>query len=154
MPLLLFLVFVVVPVAELVTIILVGELIGFWWTLALLLAGVVLGSTLLRAQGRLAWRRFKAAIAEGRTPTREVLDGVLVIFGGTLLIVPGFLTDVLGALLLFPPTRALLRRVLLAHTALRLIGAFPGGPRRGGGTPYDVDGTAVDVEPRHLDRPR
>ena len=101
------LLFIVVPLAELYVIIKVGEAIGILPTLAILLADALLGSMLLRHQGRSAWRRFNAAIAEGRFPGREAADGVMIAVGGTLLLTPGFITDVFGLLLLLPPTRAL-----------------------------------------------
>ena len=107
---LLLLLFIVVPIAELAVIIQVGEQIGVWWTIALLIADSILGSMLMRSQGRIAWRRFNEALQAGRPPAREVLDGVLVIFGGALLLTPGFITDILGLVLLIPPTRALVRR--------------------------------------------
>ena len=103
------LIFILVPIAELYVIIKVGGVIGVLPTLALLLADAVLGSMLLRHQGRAAWIRFNRALAEGRLPHKEVFDGVLVIIGGTLLLTPGFLTDILGLILLIPPTRALVR---------------------------------------------
>ena len=109
MPLLLVILFIVVPIAELAVIIQVGELIGVWWTIALLLADSVLGSWLMRSQGRAVWRRFNETLAAGRVPAREVVDGALVIFGGALLLTPGFITDILGLILLIPPTRALVR---------------------------------------------
>src|SRR3954467_13343711 len=90
------LLFIVVPLAELFVIIQVGDLIGVWWTIALLLADSLLGSLLMRSQGRAAWRRFNEAVERSRVPAREVLDGVLVIFGGALLLTPGFITDVFG----------------------------------------------------------
>src|SRR4051812_39662402 len=105
--------FVVVPIAGLYVIIQVGEAIGALPTIALLVADSILGSMLMRSQGRTAWRRFNAALTEGRIPHREVLDGALVIFGGALLLTPGFLTDVLGVLLLLPPTRAIVRAALV-----------------------------------------
>ena len=104
------LIFIVVPIAELYVIIQVGDAIGVVPTLALLLADALLGSMLLRQQGRAAWVRFNRALAENRLPHKEVFDGVLIIFGGALLITPGFLTDILGLILLIPPTRALVRR--------------------------------------------
>src|ERR671921_1803707 len=113
MPLLLVLLFIVVPIVELFVIIQVGEAIGVLPTIALLIADSILGSMLMRSQGRAAWRRFNAALAEGRIPHREVLDGVLVIFGGALLLTPGFLSDIFGVLLLLPPTRAVIRGVLV-----------------------------------------
>jgi UPF0716 protein FxsA len=148
-PLLLLL--IIVPIAEIALIIQVGEWIGVWWTIALLLADAVLGSLLLRSQGRAVWRRFSAAVAEGRIPHREVLDGVLVIFGGALMLAPGFITDVFGALFLVPPTRALMRRLLVRRAALRIVGS-PESARNG--RPHDVEATAVDIDPDRLDPPR
>ena len=87
MPLLLIL-FIVVPLIELFVIIQVGQAIGLWPTIALLLLSAVLGTALLRSQGRAVWRRFNDALAERRVPHREVFDGVLVIVGGTLLLTP------------------------------------------------------------------
>src|SRR4051812_44056366 len=106
---LLVLLFVVVPIVELFVIIQVGEAIGVLPTIALLVLDSILGSVLMRSQGRVAWRRFNAALTEGRIPHREVLDGALVIFGGALLLTPGFISDILGIILLLPPTRALVR---------------------------------------------
>jgi UPF0716 protein FxsA len=155
---LLFFLFIVVPILELAVIIQVGEAIGVWWTIALLLGDALLGAWLLRHQGSAAWRRFNVALAERRVPTREVLDGVLIVFGGALLITPGFLSDILGLLLLAPPTRALVRGWLVRRVAsgkMRVaFGGFGGG--RGGGATgrpgfagpgYDVDGTAHEVPP-------
>jgi UPF0716 protein FxsA len=136
------LLFIAVPIAELAVIIQVGQAIGIWWTIGLLIADSVLGSLLMRAQGRAAWRRFNEAVQTGRVPAREVLDGALVIFGGALLLTPGFLTDVLGLILLLPPTRALVRRVLVRRLSHRMV-ASATRPR----TPHhDVEGTAVDVD--------
>ena len=103
------LIFILVPIAELYVIIQVGGAIGVIPTLVLLLLDALLGSMLLRHQGRAAWIRFNRAIAENRLPHKEVFDGVLVIFGGALLLTPGFLTDILGLILLIPPTRAAVR---------------------------------------------
>jgi UPF0716 protein FxsA len=137
--------FIVVPLVELYVIIQVGQAIGVWWTIVLLLADSVLGGLLMRSQGRAAWRRFNEALGAGRVPAREVFDGVLVIFGGALLLTPGFVTDVAGALLLVPPTRAVLRRLLVRRFAGRVLG-----PRRRGGPggDVDVDGTASELDPR------
>jgi UPF0716 protein FxsA len=145
MTLLLVLLFIVVPIAELALLIQVGQLIGVWWTILLLVADAVLGSVLLRSQGRLAWGRFNRALGEGRVPHREVVDGVLVIFGGVLLLTPGFITDVFGMLFLFPPTRVLLRRLLVRRGALKLVSAMPGTASPNGRS--DIEGTAVDIDP-------
>jgi UPF0716 protein FxsA len=119
--------FIVVPLAELYVILKVGDAIGVIPTIALLAADSVLGSMLLRAQGRAVWRRFNETIAAGRMPHREVQDGVLVIFGGAFLITPGFLTDVVGLVLLLPPTRSLVRRWLARRLGRRVaVGVVDG----------------------------
>jgi UPF0716 protein FxsA len=145
MRLLLVLIFIVVPIAELAVIIQVGEAIGVWWTLALLIADSILGSMLMRSQGRAAWRRFNDVTRAGRVPAREVLDGALVIFGGALLLTPGFITDILGLALLLPPTRAVVRAVLVRRFAHRMVASMTG-PRVRPRRDYDVEGTAVDVD--------
>jgi len=154
-------VFIVVPLAELYVIIKVGEAIGAPLTILILLLDSVLGSMLLRSQGRAVWRRFNETVRAGRVPHSEIIDGVLVIFGGAFLITPGFITDVIGAILLVPPTRALVRRGVRRAIERRAVVTATGGVagRRPGeeqrpGTGYDVDGTAteVDLESRRLPR--
>lgn len=157
MPLLLVILFIVVPIAELALLIQVGQLIGVWWTVAILIADALLGSYLLRTQSRAAWRRFNEAVAEGRVPHREVVDGVLVIFGGVLLLTPGFITDVFGLLFLFPPTRTLLRGLLVRRGALKLVGAMPGTASPPNGRMRrrdDIEGHAVDIDSNRVDPPR
>jgi UPF0716 protein FxsA len=154
-PLFLIVLFIVVPIAELYVIIQVGQAIGLWPTLALLLADALLGSFLLKHQGRGAWRRFNEALAQRRFPGKEVVDGLLIVVGGTLLLAPGFLTDIVGLILLIPPTRAIVRSVLRRFTIGRFtIVGMPsgGGPAPGPGTgapgagrPYDFDATAEEV---------
>jgi UPF0716 protein FxsA len=170
MPLLVAL-FIVVPIVELFVIIKVGQLIGVWPTLALLLADAVLGSLLLKHQGRGAWRRFNEALAARRFPGKEVADGALIIVGGTLLLTPGFLTDIVGLVLLIPPTRALvragLRRFAIGRfTVVGIPGSFPDGANPFGGSgqgpddqrgrrDYDVDASAEEASSgngeRHLE---
>ena len=141
------LLFIAVPIAELFVIIQVGQAIGVWWTIGILIADSILGSVLMRSQGRTAGRRFNEAIRAGRVPAREAVDGTLVIFGGALLLTPGFLTDVLGLVLLIPPTRAIVRAILLRRFTHRLVvGATRPPPRRR--RTDDIEGTAVDVDPR------
>jgi UPF0716 protein FxsA len=142
------LLFIAVPIAELAVIIQVGQAIGVWWTIALLVADSLLGSWLMRHQGRTVWRRFNDTVQAGRVPAREVLDGTLVIFGGALLLAPGFITDILGLALLVPPTRALVRAILSRRLMHRTV-ARP----RGGGAD-DVEGTAVDIDVEPLEPPR
>ena len=159
MPLLpLILVFLVLPLAELYVIFkLADDVIGLGWTIALLVADSVLGALLLRSQGRAVWNRFNQALAEGRMPHREVQDGVLVIFGGAFLMTPGFITDIFGLLMLLPPTRAVVRRVVMRMVSRRVTMrvAAAGGPVEGTATEYPVDtGTGREdvAPPRRLRR--
>jgi len=147
----LFLVFIVLPLAELYVIIQVGGAIGIWWTLLLLLADSILGTALLRSQGRTVWRRFNTALAEARMPHREVVDGALVILGGAFLITPGFITDVFGILLLLPPTRALGRRLIMSRIGRQVTVRVSGGGRP---PDFDVEGTATEYDrpPGRLER--
>ncbi|HSK49412.1 MAG TPA: FxsA family protein [Solirubrobacterales bacterium] len=157
MPIFLVILFIVVPIAELYVIIQVGQAIGLVPTLLLLLADAVLGSLLLRHQGRGAWRRFNEALAARRFPGKEVADGAMIIVGGTLLLTPGFLSDIAGLILLIPPTRALLRRAFSSYFGRRFVvlGGIPGGvfgSRRPGGErrpsrDYDFDASAEEVPP-------
>lgn len=151
--------FIVLPLAELYVILKVGDAIGAVWTIALLAADSLLGALLLRSQGRSVWRRFNAALAEGKMPHREVMDGVLVIFGGAFLITPGFITDIIGLLLLLPPTRALIRSRVVRRLGRRVavsVGSPPGRSRPDRSRPrdYDVEGTAREYgdEPPGLQR--
>ena len=146
--------FIILPLAELYVIYQVGDAIGIVPTLALLVLDSLLGAWLLRSQGRATWRRFQTVMQAGRIPHREVFDGVLVIFGGAFLITPGFITDIIGVLLLLPPTRALFRRWLIRRGG-RLFGISIATGRRGpsaNGADFDVDGTAYEADQPRLER--
>lgn len=137
------------PIAELFVAIKVAEAIGVLLTVILLVAGWPLGMWLARTEGRAAWRRLSAAVTAGRPPGREVIDGALVLVGGILLMVPGFITDVLGLLLLLPPTRSLARAAITRNFQSRLMVAatrFSRAPR----SAYDVDSTATDLDSPQL----
>ena len=147
MPLLaLILLFIVLPLAELYVILKVGDAIGAVWTILLLAADSLIGALLLRSQGRSVWRRFNTALAEGKMPHREVMDGVLVIFGGAFLITPGFITDVIGLLLLLPPTRSLIRSQAVRRLGRRVVIGVTTRPGRRRPRDYDVEGTAREYE--------
>jgi UPF0716 protein FxsA len=134
-------IFVLVPLAELYVIIkVVGPAIGAPLTIALLAADSLAGAWLMKSQGRAVWRRFNEAIAAGRIPHREIVDGVLIIFGGAFLITPGFITDIIGFLLLIPPTRSLFRRSLQRRLERRTVVTRYRREPRG----YDVEGTATE----------
>ena len=150
MPLFLIVLFIVVPIAELYVIVQVGHWIGLWPTQALLLADALLGSFLLKHQGRSAWRRFNEALAQRRFPGKEVADGALIIVGGTLLLTPGFLSDIVGLIFLIPPTRAIVRKLLRRFTVARFTVVNLGGRMPGGG-PGAPGGTGPDSGNRHYD---
>jgi len=164
-PILLFLLFIVVPVVELYVILQVGDLIGLLPTVILLLVVSVLGSWLIRREGMRAWRAFRAALAHGRVPTNEVVDGALVLFGGALLLTPGFVTDLLGLALVFPLTRRLVNRAIRARVRPQMFlgpaaasrGPMatprrPARPRRPGRDAADIDVQVLDVRRTAHDR--
>lgn len=108
----LFVVFLVVPFVELFVILQVGHAIGALNTVALLILVSMVGAWLVKREGLSVLRRAQERIAEGTVPGRELVDGVLILLAGALLITPGFLSDVVGVLLLLPPVRAALRRTV------------------------------------------
>ena len=136
----LLLLFLIVPAVEIALLVTVGDRVGFWPTLGLVVGAALAGSWLARREGRGAWRRIQTALAEGRAPAPEIVDGLVVLVAATLLVAPGFLPDAVGLLGLFPPTRALARRALVRGFARRVAdgrirvavpGAGFGGPFSG-----------------------
>ncbi|MCA1694016.1 MAG: FxsA family protein [Actinobacteria bacterium] len=111
--------FVVVPIAELAVIIWVGGEIGALNTIALLLAVSIAGAWLVKREGLGVIRRFRAQLDAGKIPGKELADGVLIVIAGALLLTPGFLSDILGILLLLPPVRAAVRALALRKVAVR-----------------------------------
>ena len=102
----------VVPILEIYVIIQVGQVIGGWQTLGLLIIESALGAWIVKREGRRAWEALSTAFGTGRLPTRELADAALVLVGGTLLLTPGFVTDVFGFFFVLPFTRPLARRAL------------------------------------------
>lgn len=153
MALILFALFIVVPVIEIAVIIQVGQAIGGGWTLVALVAVSIAGAALVKREGLRAWRRFQEALAQARIPAAEVVDGALVLLGGALMLTPGFVTDAVGLLLVFPVTRAPVNR-LVRSRGRRLAGLGP--LRRRAGAPRSPDRSegAIDVEVVHVERSR
>jgi UPF0716 protein FxsA len=148
---------VLLAVLEIFVVVRVAEAIGVGLTLLLLIITTPLGWRLMRSQGRSAARRFAAAADEHRVPAREALDGVLIFLGGMLLVIPGFITDVVGLLLLLPPSRAVARGwAARRHWAGRVVmaasSATNAGPWRArtAAEPYDVEGHVVEEDPPEL----
>jgi UPF0716 protein FxsA len=144
-----------VPVVEVIAFIEVGRAIGWLAAVVLLLATSVLGARLVRVQGRLAIERISLAVSERRAPGAAAIDGALGFLGAVLLVVPGFVTDALGVLLL-APTRRLVRRWISSHYAARVMsfaataGRFAA--RERGMRAADVDSTAVEEDLDELGR--
>lgn len=118
----LILLFLVIPLVELYVLIQVGSAIGALNTIALLILMGVAGGWLMKREGLGVARRVQSQLRAGRIPTTEVVDGFLILFGGALLLTPGFLSDVFGLALLVPPVRALVRAGLARRLRVRVIG--------------------------------
>lgn len=142
---LLLLLLLVTLVLELFVLVQVVGALGLGWTVLLMAASAIVGAILVRREGARAWRSLTAALAAGRLPTRELADGALVLVGGLLLLLPGFVTDLLGLLIVIPGTRSVARVALMAVAGRRVV-TMAGNARRPG--PGDsgpvVQGEVVD----------
>jgi UPF0716 protein FxsA len=125
MPVLLLL--LIAAIVELTVLIVVGHAIGILATIGLLILASLLGAALLRREGTRTLRALIEALRTRNPPHRELLDGMLIAAAGVLIILPGFVSDVLGLLLLLPPTRALVRRRILSSAARRVPVRFAPG---------------------------
>jgi UPF0716 protein FxsA len=142
--------FVVVPLVEIFVLVQVGQVIGAWWTILLLIAASALGAWLIKREGSRSWAALREALQTGRMPARELADAGLILIGGTLMLTPGFVSDVVGILLILPVTRPIARRLLTRMVAARLVGpvAGPSGGQFGG--PF---GSSGPQGPRDARRP-
>ena len=122
---------VTVPTLEVWLLLQVGHQIGIWPTVAILVAEALIGGWLIRREGRRTWQALVGAFSTGRLPTGELADAALVLVGGVLLLLPGFLTDIIGFLFLLPLTRPLARAVAAFFIARRVnrLGLAAGQPR-------------------------
>ncbi|QFG68640.1 FxsA family protein [Ornithinimicrobium pratense] len=161
---------VILPFAEVAALVLVGRTIGFWWTLGALVAVAVVGVLLVRHETSRTYKALQETLNSGKMPADEVTDAILVMIGGFLLILPGFVSDAAGLLLVLPFTRPVARRMLQAFVASRAVavvgpGAPPpagGGARRSSGRGQVIEGEVVAEQqapgtpeaggPRQLDR--
>ncbi len=156
------LLFVVLPLVELMILIRIGEWVGLWPTLALVLVTGAVGASVARAEGTRALVRFRRELAEGHLPGQPLLDGISVLVGGALLLTPGILTDIAGLMLLFPPSRRWVQRRMRSTLERRIrAGAVDvvvtstgpwGGAGDGGGRDAARDGLdprlGIDVDPK------
>ncbi len=110
----------ITPIVELYVIVQVSDAIGFGQMLVVLVGMSVLGALLLRSEGVGVLRRMQARAAQGEVPSTELVDGALIVMGGALMLTPGFVTDVIGMTLIFPPTRILFRRMAMGYFGRRV----------------------------------
>jgi UPF0716 protein FxsA len=151
-----FLILIAWPVVEVFAFIEVGRAIGWLPDVVILLGTSVIGMQLIRVQGRAAIARVTLAVSERRNPGGAAIDGLLGFLGGVLLVIPGFVTDAFGVLLLLPPTRALSRRWLSRHHAGRTMRFAAASGRfvsreRSAHDAYDVESTALDDDAPQLE---
>ena len=140
------LLFVIVPVIELVLLIRMGQLVGFWPTVAFVIVTGWAGAALARMEGMRALARFQQELATGRIPGQAILDGASVLVGGAFLLAPGVLTDVTGLALLFPPTRRVIQRWVrrrlekaIMSGSIRVSTMTPGRPRTRTSSEHELD---------------
>ncbi|MEY4641801.1 MAG: FxsA cytoplasmic rane protein [Pseudomonadota bacterium] len=124
---LLFLLFIILPIAELMLLLKVGQTIGALQTIALVLLTAALGVFFLRRQSAATIKRAHERLRDGELPGREIIEGFMISIGGALLLTPGFITDLMALVLLLPFTRGTLVRYLLAKGGLAAMSAGPGG---------------------------
>ncbi len=147
-PWILFVLLLVVPSLEIAVIIGVGRVVGAWPTVFLLVAESAFGAWLVKREGAQAWGALMEAFNTGRMPSRQLADAALVLVGGTLLLTPGFVTDLVGFGFVLPATRPIARRLLEVAVSRRLLAGavtVPGGGRHGSGGAAD-DGRTTGGE--------
>ena len=158
---LVFLLLIVVPVVEFYVLVQVADGLGWSPSIALLLAVSMIGASLMKWQAAGAFGRIQATMAQGKMPSKELADAALMIFGGALLLTPGFFTDAVGLSMFIPPLRVLARVLLLKRFSGKVsvagapsgfmfgtnFGARPGSTGRAGRTFIDVDEVQADRIP-------
>ncbi|MDV6033885.1 MAG: FxsA family protein [Phycisphaera sp. RhM] len=116
----LLLLFITVPLVELYLLLQLADLTGAGPTFLLVIITGIIGSWLAKREGLIAWQKFQVALGEGRMPSREIQDGLMIVFSAALLLTPGLLTDIVGFVMLIPVGRNLIRKFVLAN----LFGGF------------------------------
>ena len=148
--------FVVLPLVELCLVLLLGQYLGIAWTIVFIIGTGLLGTWLARTQGISTYRRIQQELSQGRMPTDSLIDGALILLAGVLLITPGVLTDLVGILLMIPPTRILFRRWLIGwfQRNFKIQTLSSGVPRASGDgvvDSYATESSGEAVESRRID---
>jgi UPF0716 protein FxsA len=157
----LLLVFVAFPLLELALLIKVGQWIGFWLTMLILVSTAIIGSAVLHEQGFSAMRRMMQSAREARPPIEPVVDSVFLLIAGLLLLTPGLISDALGCLLLVPPLRRAIARWVVGHmlstasvyVQTRTVGDAPGPHDARPGRDGADDGVVIEGEWERTDQP-
>ncbi|MGX9460648.1 FxsA family protein [Shewanella sp. A14] len=154
----LLLIFVLVPVIELNVIIEVASSIGSWATVGLVLFTAIVGVSLVRSQGLSTLMTMQQKLARGEAPGQEIVEGMMLAAAGVLLLIPGFVTDFIGLVLLTPLTRAPIAAFLYKRMQLKVVanGGFPPGFGSGNSPfgqsgPFDQQGNTFDGDFEHKD---
>jgi UPF0716 protein FxsA len=142
---------ILLPVIEIAVFIYVGQAIGVWKVLALVLLSAVLGAVLLRYQSLSVIKKINRDIKQGRTPEVGLIDGVLIVVGAILLIIPGFVTDVVGLLLMIPLVRSAMRHFVRSRITMTTF-RTGGGPGRGYRRHDRREDGVVDLSPEDFER--
>ena len=138
--------FILIPLLELFLLLKLADATGAGTTILLVIGTGVLGSVLARREGTIAWFRFQQALSEGRMPSREIQDGLMIVFAAALLLTPGLMTDAVGFGLLLPWGRELMRRTVLARYVRRFNVQIDMGPELQPGPKFDGSGDTIDAE--------
>ena len=147
----LLLLFILVPIVELLLLLALADLTGFWITVGLIVVTGVLGASLARHQGLRCWREVQQRMARGEVPADSLQDGLMILIAGAVLITPGVLTDLLGFALLMPPIRRFLKRYLAARMKAKIDVMSPTARREEPSEKGDQD--VIDVDYRKTDDP-
>ncbi|WP_375687908.1 FxsA family protein [Pseudooceanicola sp. LIPI14-2-Ac024] len=161
----LLLAFIAVPMIEIALFIQVGGIIGLWWTLGIVLATAVIGTYMVKAQGRQVLDQVRRSFNELSDPTQPLAEGAMILFAGAMLLTPGFFTDTVGLLLLIPPVRHFAFRFIKKHVKVQSMSygfstgpqaqPRPGQPRTGGsGDVIDGEFRDLDADFEELDPPK
>jgi UPF0716 protein FxsA len=137
-----FILFLVVPVAEIYLLMEVGSLVGVPWTIFLVVLTAVVGAWLVRLQGTATWRRFRRSLYRDGLPAMELIEGLCLLIAGALLLTPGFFTDVVGFACLTPP----LRRAVIRHLLRRGLWTVPPGQAGASPSSRSLDGDYEHIE--------
>lgn len=142
-----FVLFLVIPIIEIFFLIKVGDIIGIWWTILLVVLTAVIGAGLLRQQGLSTLARFQQNMGQGKLPAQEMVEGILLAVGGALLMTPGFVTDTLGFLCLLPFSRKFIAANIIKRSAISMSARMGGFSQGSNSNIYEGEYTEVEGDP-------